>query len=62
MKIELSKDEIKRIRWAVSSLLEDIEYSNFNWLDVADKDLADLRNIEDKFDVLFDKADKENED
>lgn len=62
MKIELSKDEIKRIRWAVSCLLEDIEYSSFNWLDVTDKDLTDLKNIENKFDYLADKADKENED
>lgn len=59
MKIELSKDEIETIYWAVSSFIVDIKEDPFN--DIADKDLADLRNIEDKFDVLFDKVDKENE-
>jgi hypothetical protein len=60
MKIELSKDEIGTIRWAVSCFIYDIKQDPFT--DIADKDLSDLRNIEDKFDVLFDKADKENED
>lgn len=59
MKIELSKDEIGTIRWAVSGFIYDIKHDFFT--DIADKDLADLRNIEDKFDMLFDKADKENE-
>lgn len=59
MKIELSKDEIGTIRWAVSGFIADIKADPF--IDIADKELTELRNIEDKFDVLFDKADKENE-
>lgn len=59
MKIELSKDEIGIIRWAVSGFINDIKLDFFT--DIADKELTELRNIEDKFDVLFDKADKENE-
>lgn len=59
MKIELSKDEIETIRWAVSGFIADIKADPF--IDIADKELTELRNIEDKFDVLFDKADKENE-
>ncbi len=57
MKIELSKDEIGTIRWAVSGFIADIKADPF--IDIADKELTELRNIEDKFDVLFDKADKE---
>lgn len=60
MKVELSKDEIETIRWAVSALIEDIESDFLN--EIADKDFNDLKNIETKFDVLFDRADKENED
>ena len=59
MKIELSKDEIKYISWAVSSLLEDIEYRSFNWLDVTDEDVNNLKDLENKFDGLCDKIDKE---
>lgn len=59
MKIELSKDEIGTIRWAVSGFIADIKADPF--IDIANKELTELRNIEDKFDVLFDKADKENE-
>nr|DAH70701.1 MAG TPA: hypothetical protein [Caudoviricetes sp.] len=60
MKIELSKDEIGTIRWAVSGFIADIKADPFIY--IADKELTELRNIEDKFDVLFDKVDKENED
>lgn len=60
MKVELSKDEIETIRWAVSALIEDIESDFLN--EIADKDFNDLKNIETKFDVLFDRADKETED
>lgn len=59
MKIDLSKDEIGTIRWAVSGFIADIKADPF--IDIADKELTELRNIEDKFEVLFDKADKENE-
>lgn len=60
MKIELSKDEIGTIRWAVSGFIADIKADPF--IDIADKDLTELRNIEAKFDKLCDKAKKENED
>lgn len=60
MKIELSKDEIETLRWAVSGFIADIKADPF--IDIAEKDLTDLRNVENKFDVLFDNADKENED
>lgn len=60
MKVELSKDEIETIQWAVSGLIEAVKDDPF--IVIADKDLTELRNIEAKFDVLFDRADKENED
>lgn len=60
MKIELTKDEIGTILWAVSGFIADIKADPF--IDIADKELTELRNIEDKFDVLFDKVDKEDED
>ncbi len=61
MKIELSKDEIETIYWAVSCLIYDIKEDPLNYLDVTEKDLTDLKNIENKFDRLWDKAKKENE-
>lgn len=60
MKVELSKDEIETIQWAVLGLIEAVKDDPF--IVIADKDLTELRNIEAKFDVLFDRADKENED
>lgn len=59
MKIELSKDEIETIQWAVSGFIADVKDDPF--IDIADKDLTELRNIEAKFDKLCDKAKKENE-
>lgn len=59
MKIELSKDEIGTIRWAVSALIEDIESDFLN--EVADKEFNDLKNIENKFNRLYDKDENENE-
>ena len=59
IKIELSKDEIKYISWAVSCLIYVIECKCFDWLNVSDKVLTDLKNIENKFDYLAKKADKE---
>ena len=59
MKIELSKDEIETIRWAVSALIEDIESDFLN--EIADKDFNDLKNIENKFNRLYGKVKKENE-
>ena len=59
MKIELSKDEIETIRCAVSALIEDIESDFLN--EIADKDFNDLKNIENKFNRLYDKVKKENE-
>ncbi len=61
MKIELSKDEIETIDWAVSYLIEDIKNNCLEWLDLPDKDFTDLKNIENKFNMLCDKMDKENE-
>ena len=58
MKIELSKDEIWTIRWAMSALIENIESDFLN--EVADKEFNDLKNIENKFDRLYDKGKKEN--
>ena len=46
MKIELSKDEIWTIRWAMSALIENIESDFLN--EVADKEFNDLKNIENK--------------
>lgn len=60
MKIELSKDEIETIQWAVSGLIAAVKDDPF--IVIADKDLTELRNIEAKFDKLCDKAKKENED
>lgn len=62
MKIELSKDEIETIYWAVSCLIYDIKEDPFNYFDVTEKDLTDLKNVENKFDKLCDKVKKENED
>lgn len=61
MKIELSKDEIENIYWAVSCLIADFERDPFNFLDASEKDLEDLKLIENKFGMLCDKVDKENE-
>ena len=55
----MSKDEIGTIRWDVSSLIEDIESDFLN--ELADKDFNDLKNIENKFDRLYDRVKKENE-
>ncbi len=62
MKIELSKDEIETIYWAVSCLIYEIKEDPLNYLDVTEKDFTDLKNIENKFDKLWDKVDKANED
>lgn len=59
MKIELSKDEIETIYWAVSSFIVDIKEDPF--IDIAEKDWTDLKNVENKFDRLRDKVEKENE-
>ena len=60
MKIELSEDEIETIQWAVSDLIAAVKDDPF--IVIADKDLTELRNIKAKFDMLFDRADNENED
>lgn len=57
MKIELSKEEIETIYWAVSGFIDFIKEDPF--IDIAEKDLTDLKNVENKFDYLADKADKE---
>lgn len=57
MKIELSKDEIETICWAVSGFIADIKADPFIY--IAEKDLTDLKNVEDKFDRLYDKVEKE---
>lgn len=62
MKIELSRDEIETIDWAVSYLIEDIKNNGLDWFDFPDKDFTDLKNIENKFNMFCDKMDKENED
>lgn len=62
MKIELSKYEIETIYWAVSCLIYEIKEDPLNYLDVTEKDFTDLKNIENKFDKLWDKVDKANED
>ena len=59
MTVDLTEDEIGTIRWAVSALIEDIESDFLN--EVADKEFNDLKNIENKFDRLYDKGKKENE-
>lgn len=59
MKIELSKDEIETIQWAISDLIAAVKYDPF--IVIAEKDLTDLKNIENKFDRLWDKVEKENE-
>ena len=59
MKIELSKDEIETIQWAISDLLAAVKDDPF--IVIAEKDLTDLKNIENKFDRLWDKVEKENE-
>lgn len=51
MKIELSKDEIGTIRWAVSALIEDIESDFLN--EVADKEFNDLKNNADFYNCVF---------
>lgn len=56
MKIELSKDEIETIYWAVSSFIVDIKEDPF--IDIAEKDWTDLKNVENKFDRLLDKVEK----
>lgn len=61
MKIELSKDEIETIDWAVSYLIEDIKNNCLEWFDLPDKDFTDLKNIKNKFNTLCDKMSKENE-
>lgn len=57
MKVELSKDEIETIYWAVSCLIYDIKEDPLNYLDVAEKDLIDLKNIENKFDKFLEAED-----
>lgn len=59
MKIELSKDEIETIQWAISDLIAAVKDDPF--IVIAEKDLTDLKNIENKFDRLWDKVEKENE-
>ena len=59
MKIELSKDEIETIQWAISDLIAAVKDDPF--IVIAEKDLTDLKNIENKFDRLCDKVKKENE-
>lgn len=57
MKIELSKDEIETIYWAVSCLIYDIKEDPFNYFDVTEKDLTDLKNVENKFDKFLEAED-----
>lgn len=59
MKIELSKDEIETIQWAISDLIAAVKDDPF--IVIAEKDLTDLKNIENKFDRLYDKVKKEND-
>lgn len=53
MKIELSKDEIENIRWAVRCFIVDAEYrKKLNRPIITEKDLADSKNLKHRFDKI----------
>lgn len=53
MKIELTADEIKNIRWAVRCFIVDAEYrKKLNRPIITEKDLADSKNLKHRFDKI----------
>lgn len=53
MKIELTADEIKNIRWAVRCFIVDAEYrKKLNRPSITEKDLADSKNLKHRFDKI----------
>lgn len=53
MKIELTEDEIKNIRWAVRCFIVDAEYrKKLNKPSITEKDLADSKNLKHRFDKI----------
>lgn len=53
MKIELTEDEIKNIRWAVRCFIFDAEYrKKLNIPIITEKDLSDSKNLKHRFDKI----------